>query len=277
MTRILALNLSLLAVVTVTACRARNDAAHSGAAGAALGPGVTHAVQQSKVAVPPGSAAAEAAAERPVHLAPPARLAVLADIGKALEKPFSSPIEAQVGKARVPRQLKNCRDFLAVVDMSPTAESESEWDNLNDEGVHCVALDLLRTARPARTSFIEKFSLGKDSVTKLPADFDVAIADETVAKVAAAAAKGLRWKDMGGGKKVAVRDSATIEVETKNDLTMLFEYARADFDGDGVEDMLVRRDYAVHRGSYRAYALLVVTRTDAHAPLKVIRTLSATK
>jgi hypothetical protein len=49
--------------------------------------------------------------------------------------------------------------------------------------------------------------------------------------------------------------------------------ARADFDGDGVEDLLVRRDAEADGGSFRASALFLLSQTDQDRCIHVTRVL----
>ena len=51
-------------------------------------------------------------------------------------------------------------------------------------------------------------------------------------------------------------------------------YGRGDFDGDGIEDVLVRRDGFAQGGSYQEFGLFLLTRTAAGAPFKVLRSTS---
>ena len=51
-------------------------------------------------------------------------------------------------------------------------------------------------------------------------------------------------------------------------------FARGDFNADGIEDILIRRDGFTTGGSYQEFGLFLLTRPAAGAPLKVLRSFS---
>jgi hypothetical protein len=48
-------------------------------------------------------------------------------------------------------------------------------------------------------------------------------------------------------------------------------YARGDFDGNGIEELLLRRDGTLLEGTYRNHSLFILTRSSNHGPLRVVR------
>jgi hypothetical protein len=70
-----------------------------------------------------------------------------------------------------------------------------------------------------------------------------------------------------------------IQVHSKDEFTAkgdLWEanvalYARGDFDGNGIEELLLRKDGALLQGTYRDHCLFILTRTSNQGPLRVVR------
>ena len=176
-------------------------------------------------------------------------------------------------KADAPLQvISSCRTFLAL---PFTAESEVETINESHERsfwfsvMDCAAWGMVQAARAASHSRLDAFESAKDPTRLLPPLLTLTDFLEDRSKVEAAAAKCRSWKAFDASLRVKNRTADGFEVRAEGWLGKVQYLARADFDGDGVEDLLVRREGGADGGSYRAVALFLLSQTDQDRCIRV--------
>src|SRR5205814_4038243 len=96
-------------------------------------------------------------------------------------------------------------------------------------------------------------------------------ADEELRKAEAAQRKGLSWMQFESGLKVERRSREEATVESPGGVARLQVYALGDFNGDGIEDVLVRDDTYPQSGTYTNTRLFVLTRTNKNDILRVLQ------
>ncbi|HKP64400.1 MAG TPA: hypothetical protein VJV78_47005 [Polyangiales bacterium] len=176
-------------------------------------------------------------------------------------------------KADAPVQVvSSCRTFLAL---PFTAESEVELENELEERsfwfsvMDCAAWGMVQTARAASHTRLDALVSAKDPTRLLPPLLTLTDFLEDRSKVEAAAAKCRSWKAFDASLRVKNRTADGFEVRAEGWLGKVQYLARADFDGDGVEDLLVRREGGADGGSYRAVALFLLSQTDQDRCIRV--------
>lgn len=173
--------------------------------------------------------------------------------------------------------LATCAD---VVRLDATIVEESSGSNVGAKAfqsarVRCQALDAVKTLRRARSSFLpaapETRGLAATLKGAAPVQFYLSISEDSEREVQQAQARGLTLKQFRPETRFrqTAPDTARIDVDdTLQDVQLM---ARGDFDADGVEDWLLRVDSQVLQGSYGSSGLWLVTRLQAHRPLRVLR------
>ena len=148
----------------------------------------------------------------------------------------------------------------------------------------CRAIHLLGAARPAETSYLRDFSLTPESVAYLPAMVSVAPGCARFCRYVAANEDGVPLSEFQ-----TVHHAEVVPVDAYqspldlNYLTRPFLIVwtagwkinleivgRGDFDGDGVDDVLLLIDVAAMAGRQTAANVFVLTRDRADAVLRVV-------
>jgi hypothetical protein len=192
----------------------------------------------------------------------------LSDIEQNLRKPFDERVNVVSGSKQAP--VGNCLEYLKYSDEGYKAGSDFQMRTLESLGADCRTLALLRNAAPARVSYLGDFHLDKAAPAVLPAQFAVAVSKEGLESVAAAARRGKSWLEYQPRLKAEPEEGAlTVEADgMRSDLRL---YARGDLNGDGVEDLIVREDYAAIGGTYGGSRLFMLTRRRGERVLEVLK------
>jgi hypothetical protein len=137
----------------------------------------------------------------------------------------------------------------------------------------CSVLFALRGATPAKESFIAKPRVGVSSLNLLPPSVLGFSWEEREAEVDKLTARGVKVSDLVASRRVKVLSKTDISVALAFDFveTRLTELSRADFDGDGVEDIFAAvANYAIG-GTMRYFDYLILTRRRPAAPFTLIK------
>jgi hypothetical protein len=182
-----------------------------------------------------------------------------------------APLEEQipVAKGELRATVTSCEDYQKYHGLGYRATNDSELRLLQYLGVDCAALECLRHAAPARVSYLADFRLSPDVLSELPAQFAVAVSPQEERKELRATKRGFGWLAYQPDLKAQWKADA---LATTGDgmRTTIELYARADFDGDGIDDILVRQDYSAEQGSYAGSRLFLITRQSRHEVLRVL-------
>ena len=144
----------------------------------------------------------------------------------------------------------------------------------------CLAVRQVLQARPASRSYLGPLNFDAATVRRLPPQLAPSISTDDARVLADAVrrhqALGALLARAGRGMRVSGqgRRAALVGQGGRLQLALL---ARADFDGDGIEDVLIRARYRLDGGDYQAIRLFVVSRLAAGGPLRLIRTFDANR
>lgn len=205
----------------------------------------------------------------------------------ALESEFTRPFDRPLtlGKG----------DRAAVVDcLELTRRVEEGYGPVDDGGNepfstlkgHCYALAALREAKPARVSFVRDFAMTSGAMDILPAMVGVEWCFDQLGRILEANREGVSWGDFvvadpwaePSDYRVVAADPTSIVVErivlpygsdVRHERRVSI-YGRGDFNGDEVDDLLLRTDW--RDGADIGTALYVVSRLDQDLPLRVVAT-----
>ena len=202
----------------------------------------------------------------PIRWSAELHLQSVAAIPQRLRKPFEDRFNGQVHGR--PAKITSCADYLRLSSESFQLLDESESGVLQSYAVDCVALDMLRKATVPRTSFIGAFRLTADSLSMLPPELAPTVSYEQQDAAAAANAAGESW--------ATFQPEATVKTVNENQMIVtqgdwqikITEYAHADFNGDGLQDILVRADYTATRSTYGNTKLFLLGRKQATERLR---------
>lgn len=129
----------------------------------------------------------------------------------------------------------------------------------------CALIDALSKAAPAKRSFIKEPRVGLNdmdivSASVLQGFVPIGTPDATLGTLMRA-----------GAFTVDERGPLVLKLSSNNFTATLEELARADFNGDGLEDILVLSAIHAQGGTLRDYETKLLTREDASAPLTLVQ------
>jgi hypothetical protein len=139
------------------------------------------------------------------------------------------------------------------------------------QGLRCVGLQWLKNVQPAKISLIDDFRLDRHAAERLPPQLALPVAPEEVERAQKAAAVCHSVKTLEPSTQTKIHSNSKIMFEGKGWAAEVSEYARGDFDGDGFEDLLLRRDGGLKGGSYYRANVFILTRTSKDKCLRVVR------
>jgi hypothetical protein len=221
------------------------------------------------------SAAAPAPEPPPVSWSSELKLASLAAIDDALAQPVDELPDAIMDADNAVRPIKTCVDLLAISKSKfhLSQDNQLAWEGFVDEALRCFALDTLKGARPASTSFLGWFRFSRAGVARLPARFaPVFPADDQHGPVRTEK-RCKAWGKYDRRLKLQVDGAASDQgwIGGNGWAGRLSLYARGDFDGDGIEDLMLLRYGKVDGGTASDRSLFLVTQTKRRGCARIVR------
>jgi len=210
----------------------------------------------------------------PVYLSKAAGISSLSEATSALARALPDTWEVKVNDGKK-RQVKTCRDFLDVIHLRFELDNPVDWPVWWQQGALCFALSALEKAKPASRSYLGWFRISKQGIGKLPPGLAMLDSpdDEDEAAAAAKACRG--WRQFDPSLSVRAKGSDEASLRSDGWTGRLVLYARADIDGDGLEDLLLRRDAHATGGSAAESEVFVITQLSASGCAKVVRSMGA--
>ena len=197
------------------------------------------------------------------------QLRAIADIEKNLSVPMSDKFLVRIGET--PASVRTCRDFLGIATKSFDTEDDAEWKVIWYQGMRCLALDWLGKAKPAPQTFLGAFNWSKIDLSDLPPELGLQISPEATESVKKASATCKSLRNVEASARITRRKGDEITVRGAGWSGTITLLGRGDFDGDGVEDLMVKRMGAVERGTAAESSLFLLTKTSERGCLRVVR------
>jgi hypothetical protein len=245
--------------------------------------GAVHAAEAAPMPVPTTSAAAPSAS-RPVTWSPTLAGPQRSDLDRALEKPLADPWKMIDKKTKQRHDATTCRELLALdatsepMDVSddgspPTPLIENDWSIYANDLIGCHLIVAVQNAKPARVDYLGPFPLNNARLNEIPAAVVPTPSDEEEAQLKKASARGVSWKGWDRRIHVTKRHGADVLVESRDTYCNLSVYGRGDFDGDGIEDVLLWVSGGGQEGTWSSSTGFVLTRRSPHGRLEVLKAI----
>jgi hypothetical protein len=200
----------------------------------------------------------------------------LARTPQDLDRPFEpdDSFRVQVSAESPELVVSSCRGLIALPlskDIRVLPAKELVVQGFWSTAVDCLALSMLQSAQPARTSLLGDMGASADPSSVLPPELGMVDFDDEHerSRARAAAARCESWHTHDPGVRLGRADSEGWQVRTKYWTGTVTPYGRGDFDHDGYEDLLVVRIAKANGGSYAGTVLFLLTKTNADACLRV--------
>ncbi len=207
-----------------------------------------------------------------VWWSPALHVTALSQIDARLHEALPGLPKAVVNGKR--RALRSCADVIEVsrqkFRLSP--DDDVSWRAFETQAAPCVALEALKTAKPAARSFVAWFHLTPESVAKLPPDMTLYFSEDEQQDIAEAAKECQPLGVYDGSLEVQPKGDQA-EVSTDSWTGQIVLYARGDLNGDGIEDLMLLRQAHSNEGSAADASVFIVTQNSTRGCLQVLRTL----
>lgn len=139
----------------------------------------------------------------------------------------------------------------------------------------CYIAKAISGAESANISYVANWVLDKSTVKQLPPQLSFIVSDDDQKSVSRSEA---RHESLGGLfpsaeiSSKAVNDNNHVVIDDGVSVQEMALVAKGDFNGDGVEDLLVSSENHLPGGRYRQYGLYVVTRLKKGRSLTLVKT-----
>ncbi len=167
------------------------------------------------------------------------------------------------------RQPHTCAEYLGARDEGyvPATNMDSAFESFYM--ARCYALRYLAAARPASRTFLSHDGWSAAALDELP-PLGLVVERPTIERWKAAVASGASWRTWQKTAHVKAVRGDTLDVEEEGMAYSLEIVARADFNGDGIEDMLVAEYANATQGSLKYSSVFVLTRLATGGPMRIL-------
>jgi hypothetical protein len=210
----------------------------------------------------------------PIFLSKDLGVGSMSDVAAAMDRPLDDHWGVKLA-AGEKLQVRTCRDFLRVTKSRFELQDAADWAAWWQQGAHCFALDALKGARPALRTNLGWFRFSKQAIAKLPPRLALLESPDDLDEVAAAEKSCHGWGRFDETLKVRVEAPDKAALRSDGWMGRLVLYARADIDGDGLEDLLIRRDGHATGGTAAESRVFVVTQLSPTDCTRVVRVMGA--
>jgi hypothetical protein len=218
-----------------------------------------------------GPASAPRKPRHPVQYGSRLNLSSASEIDKRLDAPFP--------EGTAPAAVNSCTQLLAKCGVTSKWNCASQFPSTSDRDLDalkgtfadCLILRELQRATPATSSHVAELKWDEHVLSLLPPPLAINVSDEWTRKAEEAAARGKSWPAFDKSATAATDGPDQIVVHGDGFVERVILWGRGDFNGDGVEDLLVQTLDTLTGGTYRNTRLFILTRKTPRGKLSVVR------
>jgi hypothetical protein len=218
--------------------------------------------------------AAPKAAQKPgysVQYGSRLNLSSASEIDQRLQAPFSEGIAHPAGVDNCAQLLARCEPGVHENCAEQSSASDRDVQAQKSTLVDCLVLRELQHAVPATVSHVRGLKWDEHILPLLPPQLAINISAESIRKAKSAATHGESWADFDKTATATVDGPDQIVVQGDRFVERLILWGRGDFNGDGIEDLLVQSLDTLTEGTYRNTRLFILTRKTLHGKLSVVK------
>jgi hypothetical protein len=174
-------------------------------------------------------------------------------------------------------KISNCAELKKIDVKAADTRPADAWQYLVGQARWCRALEAIKRAKPSKRSFLAEPLAVKNPAQFLPASVADEINgrdDEEARQKGKSANASVSWAKSDPNLQLAeVQPKDRIELAGVDYSAMIVYYATGDFNGDGIEDLLLEVSIRAFDASQGDGAYFIMTRTKPDGLLKVIEKL----
>ncbi len=189
----------------------------------------------------------------------------------ALNKNWYAGIAVSSKGLATGKTINNCREYFDASKQGLKPVKEFERSAYYEFAIMCVAAKNVASAAPASISFLRDYVLNKESLKELPKAFSFKTSEAEYKKILDNK-ELISWHDVGFISEVKniKPDSAVFKSEDAQQKISFI--AKADFNRDGIEDLLISSKDSVAGGSYVSVRMFLITRLGAGEEFILLKT-----
>ncbi len=171
--------------------------------------------------------------------------------------------------------IKVCADFERLIKAGYSVQYQMNWNALVGLGVHCAEIAAMKKASPSRVSFLEEFRLDENAPDILPAILRGTLSSSDYEEDIVDSQKGVSWVTPDHPMAFNVIDEGPFKAqyEDEDGGTIVTLLARADFDDDGIEDLLLEYVAYGTMASAVVTGAVILTRLSGDAVMRLVSVL----
>lgn len=191
----------------------------------------------------------------------------LDDVKRLFQGKWEYPVKAY-GDGDAVYSVGSCGDFFKAKEGKFYPVSNLHRGPYSFAGIYCIAAKLILDGKPAKKSFIENLNVDGTIAKYLPADIEYIISDEQPRHTSGS------WAEV---EKVKAQSVTSEEIDfTSSDADhFVRKIAVGDFNGDGLQDILLMVGHHVKEGTHFENSLYLMTRSGSNDLLKTIKKYTA--
>jgi hypothetical protein len=205
------------------------------------------------------------------------------DLAQALDKALEQPWSMVDRRTRERHDARTCRRLLALaptsdpmdvhLDAAPTMLIENDWDVYIGYLLSCRLLVAFQSAKPSRIDYLGPFALGNARLREIPAAVVPTPSEDEERQLKKASARGVSWKTWDRAIHVTKTDRGTVTLDSPEAHCFLSIEGRGDFDGDGIEDLVLYRSGGGQEGTWNVASAFVLTRRSPRGRVEVVKVI----
>ena len=173
--------------------------------------------------------------------------------------------------------VRTCREYDAGLKRGYSPANNAERKLASFFKYPCALLKALERASVAKESFITDPEVGVVNVELLPFSLFPHIGEYKSRQAFARDLQTTYQQKIETGELVVIEKAKhVLKIQDEGLVQSLREVVRADFNNDGIEDVLVNGGYWVIRGTHSSYGIIVLTRKSMTGKFEVVRPLDPT-
>ena len=184
----------------------------------------------------------------------------------------SPSTRARGGGERKSAHVDNCNSLKHWAAQGYEARINPNFKALQYNEITCRIIELLRHAKPARKSHVREFALDADAINYLPAMVDLHPFTSGVRWQCEANEKGIPLAQASEVSKIKIAGPNEMEFESPGMSVGVEAMARGDFNGDGLDDLVVRVVAGATGGTWGGTRQLLLSRAYPNAVLRILNT-----
>jgi hypothetical protein len=229
------------------------------------------AIRCASSPIPTSETTFQSSGDARIWWAPSLKLSSLGAIDRRLEEPFADVYVVDRIAGSSPsldqKEIGTCATYFVLRPQGYEPRSEVDAAALKVEGAKCATLRSLRNAkRPANRL---PFALNPRALTTLPADLAPAPSPLERQHREDARRDGKSWQGYDGSASLSLTTSSQARVTSAESITNIEVLGRADFDGDGRDDVMLLTVSGGTKGSWTEVRLRVLTADPSGSVLRV--------